>query len=290
MNTGFKWFYAILSLAIYLLSHHNSTAQKTTYDFVDYLYTSSQHQHLIDYLGFIQKNSPNTIGNDTVNFLKGKSYYHLQKHKISNSYLRQVPKSSISFAESRFLMNINAIYNKDYKSGFSILDELSINDSVISDLKNFELSGLALLNRDLELFREYNNNISKDYYYFSDERATFEQISHELADRKKKSPWVAGLATAIIPGSGKFYAGKRGQGIYSFVISTFLALQVWESYNKDGIQSPRFIIYGSLFSLFHAGNIWSSALTVKNYNNEYNEAANYRIKMDMHIPVRAFFN
>ncbi|MBK6266807.1 hypothetical protein JKA74_17320 [Marivirga sp. S37H4] len=290
MIIGFRGSLPIVVLAVLLLLNHNSIGQKSENDFINYLYSSHQHQHLIDYLKHIKKDDDIGINRDTTNFLIGKSYYYLQEHEKSNKYLSKVSISSSPYLQSQFLININAIYSNDFKSGFNVLHELKSEDSIINDLKSFELSGLALLNRNVPLYEEYDYDISKDYYFLSNERATLKTVADDLREKKLKSPWVAGIATAIIPGAGKFYAGKRGQGIYSFVISTFLALQVWESYNKDGIESPRFIIYGSLFSLFHAGNIWSSALTVKNYNNEYNEAVNYRIKMDMHIPIRTFFN
>lgn len=290
MITGFKNCFSAF-LTIYLLTlSFTSQSQSTQNNFVEYLYNSNQYKHVIDYLQHIKHNQQNMISADSANFMIGKSYYHLQEHVNSNQYLQKVSPSVVNYNESRFLININAIYNEDFKTGYNALNDLEVEDSIVADLKYFELSGLALLNRDLAAYENFNQRITQNYYYFSNERASLQTVAEELRNKKLKSPWIAGVATAIIPGAGKFYAGKRGQGIYSFVISMFLALQVWESYRIDGIESSRFIIYGSLFSLFHAGNIWSSALTVKNYNNEYNEAVNYRIKMDLHIPLRSFFN
>jgi hypothetical protein len=59
---------------------------------------------------------------------------------------------------------------------------------------------------------------------------------------------------------------------------------------KDGVSSPRFIIYGSLFSLFYIGNIWGSALSVKIKRQEFNEKIDEQILFDMHIPLRTLFN
>ncbi|PTB96750.1 hypothetical protein C9994_05915 [Marivirga lumbricoides] len=290
MITDFRHSFLAFFFIFFLGSSYSARCQNNENNFVEYLYNSNQYKHVIDYLQHLQLSQKSLISPDSANFLIGKSFYHLQEHTHSNQYLSKVSGSLNNYNESRFLININSIYNEDFKRGVEALNNLKVEDSVVANLKYFELSGLALLNRDIAAFDKYDQNITQDYYYFSNERASLQNVAEELRNKKLKSPWVAGIATAIIPGAGKFYAGKRGQGIYSFVISMFLALQVWESYRIDGIESPRFIIYGSLFSLFHAGNIWSSALTVKNYNKEYNEAVNYRLKMDLHIPIRSFFN
>jgi hypothetical protein len=288
MIIGFKNHFFFFLLTYLLLSSVISYGQKTTDQFIIYLNNSNQNKHLVDYVEYL-KHEKGSIS-DTNQFRLGKSYYKLQNLSQSTDALKQLNNSSIYFSESRFLMHINAIYLHDYNSGFNYLNQLKTTDTLINDLKNYQLSGLALLNRDLELYIEYDSKINNEYYFYSEERDNLQRIADNLRSRKLKSPWVAGMLTAIVPGSGKFYAGKRGQGVYSFVISMFLALQTWESFNKDGLNSTRFIAYGSLLSLFHAGNIWSSALSVKNYNNEFNEAADYRIKMDLHIPIRTFFN
>lgn len=186
-------------------------------------------------------------------------------------------------------MSANSNQLDDYESAEKALEYINPTDSIIESFKYFELSGVALLNRDLNKYYLYDTLITSNYYFYETERKSLAQIADNFSQRKQKSPFVGGLLSAVIPGAGRFYAGKRGQAIYSFIISTFLALQTWESYQKNGIESPRFIVYGSLFSLFHIGNIWGSALSVKNYNNEYNEAADYRIKMDLLIPIRSFY-
>lgn len=288
MIIGFKNHFHFYIICSFLFISTNLIGQKSTDQFVNYLYKSNQNNHLVEYVEYLK--TENEKISDTNQFLLGKSYYKLQSLHQSNDALKALQNTSIFFAESRFLMHINSIYLNDYQSSYNYLNQLNHTDTLINDLKNFELSGLALLNRDLEMFEKFDSEIGNEYYFYSEERDNLQKIAGDLSSRKLKSPLVAGMLTAIIPGSGKFYAGKRGQGIYSFVISMFLALQTWESYQKDGLNSPRFIAYGSILSLFHAGNIWSSALSVKNYNNEFNEAVDYRIKMDLHIPIRSLFD
>jgi hypothetical protein len=195
-----------------------------------------------------------------------------------------------NYEESRFLVFINSIYLGDYKTAKKVLHFEEFKRSELTNLKYFQLSGVALLEKDFEAYEKYNNQISKNYYFIENQRKSFASIESDLKSHKNRSPVLAGLYSAVLPGAGKFYAGKKGQGIYSFVISSLLALQAYESYQKAGAGSARFIVYGSLFSLFHIGNVWSSALSVKRYNDEFYEAVDYRIKLDLHIPVRSFFD
>jgi hypothetical protein len=270
---------------VFSLAH----GQKNENDFIEYLYQSENYDHLRVYQNHLKEVDSLNYNLDLLNFLIGKSYYHQQIHDSSNIYLNRITKGE-GFQQSRFLIGINSVYINDYGQAKNVLNSTTFKSDELQNLKFFQLSGIALLERDYESYHLYTNKIFEDYYFFQKEKESFQQIEKDLQLYNKKSPFLAGLYSAILPGAGKFYAGKKGQGIYSFVISSLLALQAIESYQKAGLKSARFIIYGGLFSLFHVGNVWSSALAVKKYNDEFYEAVDYRIKLDMHIPIRSFFN
>jgi hypothetical protein len=90
-------------------------------------------------------------------------------------------------------------------------------------------------------------------------------------NNKKKSPAIAGLYSALIPGSGKLYCGKKSQFTTIFLSNAALGLQTWEAGVKDGTNSARFIISGIIFSFFYIGNIWGSILEARNYTRELNK-------------------
>ncbi|ADR23233.1 hypothetical protein MATR_29180 [Marivirga tractuosa] len=263
--------------------------QKSENDFIEYLYESENYDHLRIYQKHLEKIDSIKFDLDLLNFLNGKSFYHQQIHDSSNFYLNRI-KNGEKFDQIWFLIGVNSIYMNEYDQAKSVLISKSFNSNELQNLKYFQLSGIALLERDYASYHRYKDQIFQDYYFFENEMESFRQIEKDLQSYNRKSPFLAGLYSALLPGSGKFYAGKRGQGIYSFVISSLLAFQAIESYQKAGPGSARFIIYGGLFSLFHIGNVWSSALSVKKYNDEFYEAVDYRIKLDMHIPIRSFFN
>lgn len=101
---------------------------------------------------------------------------------------------------------------------------------------------------------------------------------------------LAGIYSALIPGAGKFYAGKKKQGIAAFLPILSLGAITYESYRKAGIRNARTIAFGSIFSVFYIGNIWGSALAVKIKDKEFNREYDNKILFDMHIPLRNLYN
>lgn len=91
-------------------------------------------------------------------------------------------------------------------------------------------------------------------------------ISHSYErfyENDRKSAALAGIYSAVVPGLGKLYIGKKVQGINMFMANAAFALQAYESYRKRGIDSPRFIVFGSLFSVFYLSNIIGSIIGTK---------------------------
>ena len=114
---------------------------------------------------------------------------------------------------------------------------------------------------------------------------------------KKKSPALAGLMSAVIPGTGKIYAGYKGQGLAAMITVGILGVSAAESYfrpfdrsGKKGYKSPEFIAFGSLFTIFYVGNLWGSVLSVKLAREHELREINDEILFDMHIPLRRIFN
>jgi TM2 domain-containing membrane protein YozV len=116
------------------------------------------------------------------------------------------------------------------------------------------------------------------------------QIITELENHKAKKPWLAGLMSAVVPGSGKFYAGKKGEGVASFIGTVSFGLVAWENYRKLGIKHPKTIIFGSIFAATYVSNIYGSVVSVRIYETEYNHAIHNQILFQLHIPLRNYFD
>ncbi|MEL7001865.1 MAG: hypothetical protein AAFN93_03925 [Bacteroidota bacterium] len=260
-------------------------------EFTQYLINKKQHSDAIFLLDKIDKSSLTNHQVDSMNYYLGKAHYNLQDLINSSFYFSAVRDTSLAFYfEAKFFDAYNNLYIGDLEDGASILNNLKPKANLLTELLNFEKAGLALLDRNLDDFDTLANNFKYNYFQFTDQQKALVEIGQDLRKRKKKSPFVAGLMSAIIPGSGKIYAGKTGQGLASLIGTSIFALQAIEGYRKDGPSSFRFIAFSSIFSLFYVGNIWGSVFTVKSVNDEFNEAVDHKILFDLHIPLRTIFH
>jgi tetratricopeptide (TPR) repeat protein len=107
------------------------------------------------------------------------------------------------------------------------------------------------------------------------EDKAIERIMLELRDRsregislKRKSRLLSSLMSAILPGSGKMYCKQYGNGIFSFIITGTTGLLAFDGFHENGVRSVRGWIFGSLFTVFYAGNIYGSGISSLAYNRQ----------------------
>jgi hypothetical protein len=166
------------------------------------------------------------------------------------------------------------------------LEQVDSLSTVLLELKNLELAGIALLSRDFDKYSTFSKSYASDHFQLKDHHIALDQTFEEMQARKSKSPFLAGMMSAVIPGTGKFYLGKIGQGTMSLMTSGIFALQAYEGYRKGGSKSPAFLIFGGLFSVFYIGNIWGSVVAVRVEQLSINKSNDETILLHMHIPMR----
>ena len=114
---------------------------------------------------------------------------------------------------------------------------------------------------------------------FRDEnRMRIDKTLSEIVDKslliKKKSPVLAGIFSAIVPGSGKVYAGRWTDGLVSFLMTSsagFVAIR-GISKNKNNFYPWAM---GTMSVVYYSGNIFGSAKLAKNINkNKEDELVN----------------
>ena len=116
----------------------------------------------------------------------------------------------------------------------------------------------------------------------TDEGRLFNQkvsvMLNEASNIKYKSPFVAGVFSSIIPGSGKFYANRKKDAIFSFVLTVAAAYQSYRAFNKNGIGSVIGWVYGGLAGGFYIGNIYGSVQAAKKTNQFVNDKYHDQIR------------
>lgn len=259
-------------------------------NFLEHLESINAYHEATLYIDQIYPNYPLRGERDSLSFFQGKYAYEQKMIPASISHFRQVSSQSTDIWEiSQFFVAFQLAYLHETDSSITLLEKLHFEDSVREELKMFELASDYLLKRDFEKFDASTEAFSYQYYHFSDYEKDMISLANDIRNRKRKSPFLAGLMSAIVPGAGKYYQGQIGQGTMALVGTGIFALQAWEGYRKDGPESARFIIFGSVFSVFYIANIWGSAVSVRINKARFNDSANEVIYVNMHLPIRLLF-
>jgi hypothetical protein len=74
----------------------------------------------------------------------------------------------------------------------------------------------------------------------------------------KKKPVLAAGLSALLPGAGQLYNGRKKSFFPTFALHAFYGLQTYESIRRDGIRSPLSIINIGAFTFFYFANIYGS--------------------------------
>lgn len=227
---------------------------------------------------------------DNVNYLRGWSLYSLKRLSPSSESLIKVKPSSEFYLKSQFFAACNYAHTGNYNKAIEILSKIEVNTEKQISLKNYEIAGVYLLQGNATLYEESFPKINRSFYEISESFDNLHKISENLKKHKIKSPAIAGILSGIIPGSGKFYSGKRGEAISAFIATTGLGLVTWENYRKSGLKSFKTIAFGTAFAFSYVANIYGSVVTVNILETEYSDNVKNSILFNLHIPLRNTFD
>ncbi|MBN2636966.1 MAG: hypothetical protein JXR61_11905 [Prolixibacteraceae bacterium] len=255
-------------------------------------------QHLVDKgyykeaIFLIDKNSfeYGKAQQDSIHYLKGWAHYSLKNLDESTQSLLKVSSQSPFYRKSHFFAVYNQLYLKNYQDAEHTFSQMNIQREPHLSLLNFELGGMEMLRGDWEKSKAYLDLVNRENAVLNQQVSALEGIWDEHQNHRSKSPALAGIMSAIIPGSGKIYAGKTGSGIASFLGTVSFGLIAWENYNKAGITNAKTIIFGTIFAVNYVSNIYGSVVSVKLIENEHENAVHNQILFQLHIPLRNFFD
>lgn len=83
-------------------------------------------------------------------------------------------------------------------------------------------------------------------------------LRHDTLPRK--SPWLAGALSAVVPGLGRVYLGQWQDALSTLVLVGVAAGLAAHGFYEDGVDSVRGWVLGTTAAVFHAGNIYGSAI------------------------------
>jgi hypothetical protein len=92
------------------------------------------------------------------------------------------------------------------------------------------------------------------------------QLHQDWQNRKQKSPALAATFSALLPGSGKVYAGAWKDGLVNALFVGANAYTTYRGFRNQGLNSPYVWIFGGLTTGFYLGNIYGAHKQAKKYN------------------------
>jgi hypothetical protein len=108
--------------------------------------------------------------------------------------------------------------------------------------------------------------------------ALFSGLADEYGKGIGKSKWVAGILSASVPGLGKAYAGRKMDGLATFITLAFFGWQAFDGYAHDGPSSIKGAIFAAAGTGLYVGNIHGSALAIDAENRGRRKAFGERVK------------
>lgn len=218
------------------------------YVFINFLTQNEKNKEALFLL-----NQPNELKNsDTLNFLKGYNYYLMKRPDTAAVVFSKVSASSNLFSKAKSFEILNLLYAKKESLALSKFDDFCADTALVyRPVLNTMKAGNYLLLRKFEKFDSLCNAFRYDDFRLTNEQVRLKELSLRAKKDYKKSPIKAALLSSVVPGLGKFYAGKKGAAIASFATTTALGLMVVESYYRTkNIKSPQVITFGTLFTFF----------------------------------------
>jgi TM2 domain-containing membrane protein YozV len=104
------------------------------------------------------------------------------------------------------------------------------------------------------------------------------ELTASINSLPSRSPVLAAVFSAFIPGTGKLYAGRTEDGIVSFILVGLCAGMAVYSFLSEGTQSVKAWLYTSVGGIFYLGDIWGSIVAAEQFNSGRREQIDRKVK------------
>ncbi len=222
---------------------------------------------------------------DSVVFFRGYAYYQLQQLDSATSYLLKVQMPDSLYNKARFFALISSLYNNRVSLSDSIAQTIKNTSQAIKDLNNLCRAGISLYQGDIKNYQKFVKDLNPNNYLIGNEINGLETTSKMLF-QKRKSPTKAAILSTFLPGSGKWYLGKKGQAITSFLTVGILASIATEIIVKKGWNNFYSVSALTTTAIFYGGNIYGSYYLGKYLNNRIDDKSKQDIQYYLHVAVR----
>jgi TM2 domain-containing membrane protein YozV len=266
-------------LAIFFLIPFVAYSQSTSFDFhsaknikkfADYLFCQGDYLRAVEEYESIKT----IINNDTIDFKIMLCYSEIGLYQMSNLsevilsnsvYRREADQLSL---KNQFKESSNSFYQLSESEVFTFTsaDSTTINYFQKLASVSYLLGTAESLSKD-KILNPFDNS----------EKITVSSFYDWKINPPYKSAFLAGILSAVIPGSGKMYVGEWGDGITALLATGLLTFLVYDNFRAD--HETRAWIFTGLGAFFYAGNIYGSIGSTQIFNARINFEFNEGIKL-----------
>ena len=255
-----KIFYLIILLASTMFSQQiDFQSPENIKLFADFLFCDNDYLRAIDeyekYLVAVDDDSVQfkvAIAYSSMNDC-GNAINKLSLIKITSPFYEQ---SKIELLKSLYLLNIDSVF-------YGVAETL-INSKSLYSNNAYRLKNTALLLSKTELPEKGNFLIP----FEDEEKKTLSDFYNLKKNPPYKSEVLAGVLSAIVPGTGKIYTKDYGDGITAFLLTGLFAYLAYTNFEHD--HPTRAWIFTALGAGFYAGNIYGSVASAQIFNAKVN--------------------
>ena len=227
--------------------------------FADFLFCDKDYLRAIDEYGKYLK----TNDDDTIQFkiALGYSLINDQTHALQSFSL--IANSSPFYEQSR-MERLKSLFLKNSDSLFYLSANELINSNSPYSNSAHRLNNTSLLLTENDLPEKEKFLIP----FVNDEKS----ILNNFYDSKKNPPYkssaLAGILSAIIPGTGKIYTKNYGDGITAFLLTGLFSYLAYTNFDHN--HPTRAWIFTALGAGFYAGNVYGSVASAQIFNAKIN--------------------
>lgn len=267
------------------------------YPFVTYLFENGLNRDALTLL------SGSYLPSDTLSWLRGRVLFAERNPGMAARCFSQVGPASGFAAAARSYRVVSLAYMGDYAGALAALPQalpgkdlasgepgaVGPGETAYAELAALQGAGLGLLTRREAVWETCRKAFTFQDYRLAESERVLEEIGRARFGGRQKSPWLAALLSAGLPGAGKVYAGRPGEGVAAFLTVGSLAAITGEQYRRSGKDFWRTWVPGLLCATFYLGNIYGSYLSVSVEQERQTEQADALVLYHLHIPLRSFF-
>lgn len=105
-------------------------------------------------------------------------------------------------------------------------------------------------------------------------------------DLPRKSAALAATMSAVVPGTGKIYADRLEDGLYSLTLVGGASWFAYEGFRDRGVSSAKGWLFGTVAAVLYVGNVYGSVVAVRLYNAGHEETLQHDIQAQISITTR----